>query len=257
MIFSIQHASFPNTSYVMGTMHSRDKRAFTYFERACELMEHCKVYSPEMNTHEVDAVALQLAFLLPAGMELENSLGRKKFDKAVHMLLKAFGVPLEALSNMSPIFIQGAMMASCLGNDYAATLDQYLLDHALSKNMEIRGVESPEDQYQIARSLDPGVQIKQFATIIKRPDKFMHQAQRLADYYSQNQTNALYQLGKRGLGAFRKILLYERNYKMADTVYQYALENATFTGIGAAHLPGEKGILRLLKLKGCKIKQIV
>ena len=257
MIFSIQHASFPHTSYVMGTMHSRDRRAFTYFDRACELMEHCKVYSPEMNTHEVDGVALQRAFSLPAGMELENSLGNKKFDKTARMLLKTFGIPLKDLSNMSPIFIQGAMMASCLGNDYAATLDQYLLDHALSKHKEIRGVESPEDQYQIASSLDAAEQIRQFTSIIKRPDKFRHQAHRLADYYSQNQTNALYQLGKRGLGAFRKILLYERNYKMADTLFQYALENTTFAGIGAAHLPGEKGVLRLLKLNGCKIKQVV
>jgi len=241
----------------MGTMHSRDSRAFTYYSQACELMKQCEVFGPEMNTAHINTAQWQQAFTLPPDLALDRVWGQGKYQKRRTMLHKAFGLDLDALKGVSPVFIQGLMMASCLGSEQPQTLDQMLLDNAIKQGMTVKGIESPEDQYAIAKSLDAGVQIQQLDAMLGRPDKFRHQANKLAVLYANNELTSLYQLGKRGLGAFRQILLYDRNQRMAETIHHQIRLAGNFVAVGAAHLPGQKGVLRLLKQRGYKITSVV
>lgn len=256
MIFSISHPDLPAHSFVMGTMHSRDSRAFTYYAKAIELMKQCAVFGPEMNTTLIDTVQWQQAFTLPPELVLDQVWAPGKYSKKRAMLRKAFGLDLDALKGVSPVFIQGLMMASCLGSEQPQTLDQMLLDNALQQGMAIKGIESPEDQYAIAKSLDAGIQIQQLDAMLGRPDKFRHHAHKLAMLYANNELTPLYQLGKRGLGAFRQILLYDRNQRMAEAIHHQIRQAGNFVAIGAAHLPGQKGVLRLLKQRGYKVTAV-
>jgi uncharacterized protein YbaP (TraB family) len=52
---------------------------------------------------------------------------------------------------------------------------------------------------------------------------------------------------------FNDIFLVKRNYNMADRAEPYIKEGSTFIAVGAAHLPGEEGVIELLRKKGYKV----
>ena len=58
---------------------------------------------------------------------------------------------------------------------------------------------------------------------------------------------------KKTAGSMRDALLYDRNIIMADRIEELGSQSSLFAAIGAGHLGGKKGVLRLLKQKGCEI----
>ena len=51
-------------------------------------------------------------------------------------------------------------------------------------------------------------------------------------------------------------LLDERNQKMADRIIRLYEQDSTFVAIGALHLPGEQGVLRLLEQRGYRVTPV-
>jgi uncharacterized protein YbaP (TraB family) len=54
----------------------------------------------------------------------------------------------------------------------------------------------------------------------------------------------------------RSALIYRRNQHMARAFADIAREKPLFCAVGAGHLPGGKGMLRLLKQRGFRIEPI-
>lgn len=51
-------------------------------------------------------------------------------------------------------------------------------------------------------------------------------------------------------------LIEKRNERISEKVFQELKTNTVFCAVGAAHLYGEKGIVHLLRLKGCKVRKM-
>jgi len=57
--------------------------------------------------------------------------------------------------------------------------------------------------------------------------------------------------------AFMEKFLYKRNEIQANSIDTIIKKNSLFVGVGAAHLPGERGIIELLREKGYKLRPII
>ena len=56
--------------------------------------------------------------------------------------------------------------------------------------------------------------------------------------------------------AFREMFLYKRNEVQANSIDTIIKKSSLFVGVGAAHLPGERGVIELLRKKGYKLRPI-
>ncbi|MFD1615900.1 TraB/GumN family protein [Gelatiniphilus marinus] len=56
---------------------------------------------------------------------------------------------------------------------------------------------------------------------------------------------------------FREYMLYKRNENMVDVLDSLMHKKSVFSGVGAAHLPGEKGMINMLIEKGYTVKPLV
>jgi len=54
----------------------------------------------------------------------------------------------------------------------------------------------------------------------------------------------------------RKLMLYRRNTIMADRFSEKIYKKSIFCAIGAGHLGGKQGVLRLLKLNGLVVQPV-
>ena len=75
-------------------------------------------------------------------------------------------------------------------------------------------------------------------------------------WVSQGDVNSLYSITKKSMGKIRKLMIYDRNERMAQRVVEIHQLKPCFVAVGAAHLGGNKGLLNLLKKQGYKIKSV-
>ncbi len=59
-----------------------------------------------------------------------------------------------------------------------------------------------------------------------------------------------------GSKAFREKFLLKRNEIQANSIDTILKKNSLFVGVGAAHLPGERGVIELLRKKGYKLRPV-
>jgi uncharacterized protein YbaP (TraB family) len=59
-----------------------------------------------------------------------------------------------------------------------------------------------------------------------------------------------------GIGNFTDLLLYNRNRNWVTSMEKIFATNPAVIAVGAGHLPGEKGVINLLKKAGYKVEPV-
>jgi Uncharacterized protein conserved in bacteria len=75
--------------------------------------------------------------------------------------------------------------------------------------------------------------------------------------YAQGDIQGLYKSAKKDAKGMRKVLLYRRNRLMAKRFAEIASREPLFCAVGAGHLAGGKGMLRLLKNAGFSLRPVL
>ena len=87
MLFELRHAAASGVSYLFGTMHVRDGRAFGHFEKAKEAIVKCARFAAEFNLREADPAAFELSTRMPDGQTIDGLLTKPVFKKLEKRLL--------------------------------------------------------------------------------------------------------------------------------------------------------------------------
>ena len=143
-----------------------------------------------------------------------------------------------------------------LGKNGAVGMDQYLFNYASSINKEISGVERVEEQGIVMKRIPLDAQIKSLKDISRNPKAFRRNIKKMNDLYQKGDLHNLHRKAKRSLGKMRKPLLWDRNRIMSDRITDLITETSAFIAIGAGHLGGGKGVIRLLKQKGFQLSRV-
>ena len=99
-------------------------------------------------------------------------------------------------------------------------------------------------------------QLKALRSCTKNVSKFRKKVLHLSELYKKGELTQLYKSSKKSMGKLRKLMVYDRNDFMAQNLIPLTEQGATFCAVGAAHLAGGKGMLRMLKRAGFKVKPI-
>lgn len=257
MLYEFHHRDSKRLHYLFGTMHVQDERAFAFVSKAIDKMKECNLYIGEIDLGKVDTLNFSKAFESPQERHLGSLLSEKKQKKYSKILRKSFNVDFGDYLHLSPMFIQSIISQKVFNIDRPVSLDAYLHQMALSFDLRTGGLETFEEQYQIAQKLDFDTQLKSLDKLCRKPEAFRKEILAMISAYEKADINYLYRRGKRSLGLNRKILLFERNAIMILRIIDLIISDICFISVGAGHLGGDKGILSGLKKNGFSVKQLV
>lgn len=257
LLWQISGNNLPGTSYVFGTMHVKDERAFSLIESLKKAIDTCDAFATEFNLKEVESGVEPNAMDLPDDQLLTDFISEKKYQRMRKMFIKYFEFDIEVLKSAMPLIITNALSSQTLMTDREVNLDQYLWQYAEDREKITLGIETFAEQLQILHAIPLDYQFKALSDIAKNISGFSKQHQKMTELYEKQDIRQLYQSTKKGIGSARKILLYNRNAIMAERIERMAQEQTLFSAIGAAHLAGKKGVLKLLKDAGLTVKPVV
>ncbi|MDH3648672.1 MAG: TraB/GumN family protein [Saprospiraceae bacterium] len=249
-------ASGLDKGYIFGTMHVKHQSAFKYANDALSHIATCNIYAAEMNLEGIDRKHIFKVFSFPDGKSIMDYVSERKYQKIANSLHRSFGIVLDQHKHRLPFLLTSVIAESVLISDQKEALDPFLWNQARTLGKVMRGLESFEEQIAIMQQVPIDAQIKMLSEIARKPDKYRKQILRLTNYYEQGLATELYKTSKKQLHGLRKTMLYQRNQVMCQRLLKLAGDDSVFAAIGAAHLFGGKGILRLLRKQGFDVKPV-
>lgn len=255
LLWELSKPGGSESSYLFGTIHLPE-RALWF--RIDEIKDHIIACDSFMAEYPLDAQSEEGSsiFELGPGQHLNDLLSVHKFEKLRKQFKKSFGLDISRFTFLKPMILEQLLAESFVTDHTTLPMDVMLWRFAELEQRRMLGAESMESQVEILKSFPLNMQLKQLLNIGEQPQKYRKQVLGLKKLYLDEDIQGLYKSSLKSLGKMRSKLVYKRNKKITDSMLSTMEEGSLFCAVGAGHLYGKYGILRLLKHNGIKIKSI-
>lgn len=258
LLWEISGNGLSAPSYLFGTIHIADKRAYQFNDSVLPKLNECQAFAMEINMDSVDETSLLGKMMIEDGKTLEDIYSKKDYKMIKAALKKSTGFDISLFNSVKPFVILTMIEASKPAkSSMEDALDIYLSKQAKDKGKKVIGIETIDEQMDVISKMPPGMVIDYIKNMGKQ-DKMTEQ---LIDAYSLQQLDKIKSImdnSGNALGAeFNKEILTKRNYIMADRISTFIASETLFIAIGSGHLPGDEGVISLLKKKGFTVSPII
>ena len=255
-LWEISSSKVSYKSFLLGTMHVRDERAYAYWNEARSAIAECEVVALETDIEKLKQSFNNKLILLPDGKKLEDYYKPAHYAKISKYFERITGKPIAAYKHMHPMFAEGFLSAAIMEKQRPLALDEALFMYATSLGKSITGIEPFEHHIGVFKKLTPEIAAPNLYKAVKNIKLFRKKLNHMADLYAMGAMKRLNKTLLRQSGTLRQVMIYDRNIIMANEIERLVNTNSTFCAVGAGHLSGSKGILRLLKNMGFQLKPV-
>lgn len=259
-------ASSPTTTvYLLGSIHVGDKDMYPLPPEAESAFAASKVLVVEVNVKLVDS-AQTLALLQKYGMYsgddgLSNHLP-KETSEALDAYCQKNGLPRMVFEKLKPwcarITIAGLALKQA-GEDPSLGIDLHFLNQAKDPQ-RIEELETADFQMSVLASASELEQQEMLTETLKSAGEVKQLLQKMQDAYLSGDEESLLKLLREQDStpdSMARKLVDDRNVTMGARIEQYLKGTSQcFVVVGAAHLVGPKGIVKMLEDKGYRVERV-
>jgi uncharacterized protein len=260
LFWEISGNGLTKSSYLYGTMHTQDERAFQFKEGVMDAFNHAEIYAMELNMDSVDQVALLSKLIMDSTYSLKTLLTEDEYTIVSDFFRDSLGQALFMFEKMQPLFTTQMVTLRDLEAQQADALDIYFFKEAKKQKKQTIGLEKTIEQIDAFSSISYELQAEGLVDAVKNygnEDELDMDA--MMKYYVEGNLDKLLEMttdpreNAEMAKIFNDVFLVKRNHNMADRAEPFIKKGSTFIAVGAAHLPGEEGIIELLRKKGYKV----
>lgn len=259
LLWKIEAPNLESPSYLYGTIHLIPEEYFTIDTSVMDALEEADRAIFEINLNAVqDLVQMSKMIQLPDNKVLSAYATPEEYSLLSQYLQDSVGIPIANFERFKPIMLQQFLMTGNAGVTLAS-YDMHFSTWCAENNKEIGALETAAQQIGYLDSIPFDKQIDWLLDDITsggQSDSLFHE---LAKAYQNRDLDALYDLINASGPEFTDyadILLYDRNVRWTAMLDTWMKEESLFIAVGAGHLPGEKGLIQLLREKGYQVTNI-
>jgi uncharacterized protein len=262
-------------SHLFGTMHMSDPRVLELSGEAGEAFRDATTVVIE-TTDVLDEARMMGAILAQPELTMFTD-GTRLADllspedrRIVEDGLAARGIPLESVQKMKPWMLAAvvALPACELARKAAgaSVLDQKLAEDAVAAGKELAGLETVGEQLSAMASLPIEFHVEGLVETLKLGDRIDDVMETMITLYLAGETGMFWPLfravlpageaGESGYAAFEEALITTRNRTMAERAAPFLDAGGAFVAVGAMHLPGDDGLVALLRDAGYAVTPV-
>jgi uncharacterized protein YbaP (TraB family) len=257
LLWKISGNGLQQPSYLYGTFHLTDEKLFNLGDSLYKAIENSQGFAIEVNPDDMMPFIIDMV-----KQEIKNSrsikemLGEKDFKKYSPSLSKKLKKPADDITTQDIFREKNKWVEESFQNGkMSAFLDAYLFDIARREGKWMGGVEDMEDQKGLLDNLVDESDIKEMA-LNEDQEKSKTGLDKLMEIYLKADLNTIDSLMNFTDSAYRDALLVRRNKKMAMRMDSLSRVRTMVFAVGAAHLPGEQGLISLLRSKGFTVDPV-
>lgn len=279
LLYKVSGKGVEKPSYIVGTYHLAPASYVDSIPGANEALASVEQVCGEVDMAEMESMAgmqkLMAAMMLPDGKSLSDILSDEEMGKLNAFMNEVMGADLNnpliaaQLGKMTPAAIANQLqlvqyMKMTPGFNPNALIDSYFQTEAKKADKPVIGFETLDFQISV---LYTGSTIErqkeQLICMIDNQEYNQMVMEQLTKAYFSQDIDAVLAVTEEKLGTScdstpeeEEALIYGRNADWVEKIPAIIGEKSTLFVVGAAHLPGERGVLELLKKAGYSVEAV-
>ena len=266
LFWEISGNGLKKPSYLFGTMHVSSKIAFNLADSFYLAIKNSEVvaletnpetWQEDMNNYDLGSSRYRYGFNRGLRNDMPNdflTIKTLRFGK--------YEKKLEVAMFSKPSMINNLLYRSQSDNtsdfEEDTYLDLYIYQTGKKLGKKVAGVEQYEQSMKLMAEAfrDAAKEKNKKEKSFDYDDEFS--PARLQEAYRAGNLDQLDSINKLNSqsDAFDEKFLYRRNEIQANSIDSILKRSSLFVGVGAAHLPGNRGVIELLRRKGYKLRPI-
>jgi len=244
--------------YLLGTIHSEDPRVLDFTEEFIGQLNSCAVFAMEMVPDLPTLKRLTEYMHYPDTTTLELKLGAERFAR-VMAALSDYQVPADWKVRMKVWAVM--MTLSVPSPDTGFFMDLSLSLRAAGAGLEVVGLETLEQQLAFLEDMPLNFQLSLLDQALDDFDRLEEVHIEMINAYLTGDLRDLSNLSDEQFAAldadirdyFISLGIDARNLRMLNNILPLLQESRVFVAVGALHLPGEQGLITLLREQGYEL----
>ncbi len=270
ILWRIEGAS-ASPSFLFGTLHLSDDRINALSPAVSAALEQAKSIALEIDDLSPAKMAAAMGSIgelavFRDGRKLDDLLSPDEFDIA-QQALQATGVPPGATSVLRPWLVMLSLaLTECERKRIASgllPLDMRLAGVAKRRSRLVVGLETLEDQFRAIAGVPEGDQLEMLRVSLRLYDRSHDLVETMVQRYLAREIGLIWpfqiELARQfgfspaAFESFKDRMIRMRNARMRDAALPLIQAGGVFIAVGALHLPGEHGLVALLRQAGLTV----
>ena len=279
LLYKISHKNLENPSYIVGTYHLAPATFIDSIPGAKAALEAVDVVCGEVVMSEMESresqKKVQAAIMLPDGKSLTDVFTADEMQRLNAYMDKLLGMNLDnpifksQMGKMTPMALSTQLqlvqyMKLTPNFNPMKLIDAHFQNVAKKAGKSVAGLETVDFQIEILyKGTTIERQKQQLLCMVDNDEYYALQMKELSAAFFAQDMQVLLDVTEEKMGnqcdttpQEEEALIYGRNAAWAGKMPAMMGEASTLFVVGAAHLPGEKGVLELLKAKGYTVEAV-
>jgi uncharacterized protein YbaP (TraB family) len=265
LLWQISGNGLRQPSYLFGTIHMLCKDDAVLSDSLKKVIRNCKDVYLEVDMDNLfEMMGLMKSMKMRNDTTLADLMDKKDYDRVKTYFQEKSGlIPFSMLETYKPLLAVSTLAESSVPCESSVAMEQLIMEEAKRNDKNIKGLETMAYQAGIFDSIPYKLQAEQLIKYVDSSAVEKEQENKafneLADAYKQQDLQKLEELSNKndiGIANFTDLLLYNRNRNWVIKLKSLMAAKPLVIAVGAGHLPGDKGVINLLRKAGYKVKPV-
>jgi uncharacterized protein YbaP (TraB family) len=246
LLWRISGKGLTKPSYLFGTMHVKDKRAFGFSDSVMLAIQNSQAFALEVHPDTLIGKMFETLREKDSTRSIRKLLSKDDYARLAKRFQEKNGYPM---GNLDPLQLESMMKPEKKKADDKKTfVDAYLYGVARGMGKSIYGVENAAQQFDEHFGSKADLKSKLEDLLDEDEEQDLENTERMTKVYSTGNLESILAFMDENNISNDEIIA--RNKVMANGMMLHMKDQSLFTAVGVAHLPGEHGIIALLKKAG-------
>ena len=258
LLWKISKAGSDQVSYLYGTFHLLCKEDVLIGKPVDDAIVAADEVYFELDLDDPSTMLSAMFFInMKNDTTLSQLLTANELKRLSAFYRDTIGTPITMFQRMKPALLEAFLYPSMLNCKNSSGVEQELLVKVSAAKKTVLGLETIQDQTSVFDKIPYGVQAK---SLLKSVDSFATSKAKFAEMVTNYKAQRLDLLSDaldvdtEGLAAYLDELLYQRNRNWVKKLSPILPSKNLFIAVGAGHLPGDQGLIDLLRREGFTVE---
>ena len=266
ILWKVSGNGLQKPSYILGTHHAASKDIcdnISGFNDAYASIE--QVYG-EVDTKEMNSAATQIKMMphmkMPKGQTLSSLYTEEQLKKIDDYITPLLGMGVNAFDKIKPAVLSASIQLTIIMKIYpefdpAKGIDSQMQTMARKDKKSALGLETVDFQVDLLYNSPLEEQAAELLEMVEEGQEAEEMIIDLTNRYLKQDLPGLWELMQKDSEPEElEKLVYSRNRNWTAQMKEIMPQTPTMFVVGAGHLPGEQGLIKLLEQEGYKLEPV-
>lgn len=261
LLWEISGNGLRHPSFLFGTFHLMCKDEIAFSPQLLQALKLADKLYLELDMDDPAMLFGAMKYMnMQNGKQLRDFYTSEEFERLQNYFKENLHTPLAMFQKAKPYFLVALLYPQMLQCSPPASIEEALVQKARENKIEVKGLETVEQQAAVFDSIPYDWQAKELLKNIDSMQEYQHEFETMLGQYRNQDLAELEGMASKsefGGDNYADLLINDRNKNWVEQLDTLMKSQSLLVAVGAGHLVGKQGLISLLKQRGYTLQPLV